>query len=103
MSRVAQRVGPTSPGRNVAPRSDSNFSIEKNIPVPRGRNPAPNYPLMEMAPGDSFHIPHEGDLGKKRLAVVQQIRLAVARDARLADRAYLVRVQGEGVRVWRQK
>ena len=76
------------------------FEVERNIPVPDeyGGGRAGKYPWRGMDVGDSFHVPSAG-LDRSLLQTRMSAR-AVNTGNRLGTK-YTVRIDGDGVRVWR--
>lgn len=72
------------------------FTIEKNVPLPLGKNPASNglhAVVKSMEIGDSFLIP---DVAKVMVARSRLQRAVVNTGFKV-----LCRIEGSGVRVWR--
>jgi hypothetical protein len=78
-----------------------NYKIEKNIPVPTKKG---MYPLSEMEIGDSFLIPFNIKPHKiQQRNVYCHLFMVIKHNKQLAGRKCIVRVMGNGIRVWRKE
>ena len=77
------------------------FQVETGIPTPVGyrHENRRKYPWKEMRVGDSFYVPTRQDQSTNKLQTSMGATAAGARK-RLHAR-YTVRIEGDGVRVWR--
>ena len=78
----------------------SEFEIEDNIPIPAQNGNGKlqrKYPLHEMAIGQSFFVPFEGD-SRKRLMSLSGV---VTRYGKKNFKLFITRTVKGGVRVWR--
>lgn len=74
---------------------DSEFKIEKGVPVPLGRHNrggACKYPWNEMEPGDSFFVPGRA---------LRNFNIVAPANRRYAPKRFVARTVKGGVRVWR--
>lgn len=76
------------------------IKIEKDVPIPTGgrTNPYAIYPWQGMVIGESFRVPANGvGLEIFRRRVYQAARMRGFK----YNEKYVVRIEDEGVRVWR--
>lgn len=73
------------------PKSNSEFKIEKNVPIPADRRKKSKYPWKEMEIGDSFFVPGKG---------THEFRAVPGAQKRYGMKFTMRAVEG-GVRVWR--
>lgn len=73
------------------------FTIEKNVPMPKGRTTA-KYPYAQMEVGDSFLIPCSGDAVATVLKRMKTSKFVAGK--RLGIKLSVATDNG-GVRVWR--
>jgi hypothetical protein len=78
------------------------YSIEQNIPIPQMRHGGSQFPLSELAVGESFFVPGGDDIVKARAKLTAAIANHYRR--KKSARRFTVQTQIEdgvkGMRVW---
>jgi hypothetical protein len=85
---------------------DSNYKIEKGVPIPRKQGEKSKYPFFEMEVGDSFEAKVDGNTSPEKLAMsIRNCYHNVCKyNLQLKDWKFTIRVvDKKSVRCWRVK